>query len=127
MATPRRLVTIQQLLICRIEEEYFGGDSHLVKSVKLTSQLGEELLGAQIADNGKLSRGADVKASETHEVKKQRRRQIVNAEVTKVLEGMHGLGAARTRHTGNDDEVGTKHRRAGLFDNVLLSHETPLY
>ena len=55
----------------------------------------------------------------------QTRRQVVDAKVAHVLEHMHGLRSARSRHSGDDDDIGDALRALRRIHGISLLHVLP--
>ena len=93
-------------------------------AVELAGQLVEELASAHVADDREAPDAAAGQLGEVDELADERRRQVVDAEVAEVLEGVDRLGAARAGHARDDHERGLLAFRR--FDRELLvGHRSP--
>jgi hypothetical protein len=73
--------------------------------VELGQELVEERETPDVAHDGDAPHEAARHARELHELAHERRRQVVDAEVAEVLEGVDRLGPARSGHARDDDDV----------------------
>ena len=87
-------------------------DAALVQLVEQLLEPAEVLAAAHVADDRHLVDLAALAAEEVDQRRGQLRRQVVDAEVAGVLEGVDGLRLARARKAGDDDELqGLGHQR----------------
>ena len=68
---------------------------------------------------------ARIDADEFGKLGDQTRRQVVDAKVAHVLEHMHGLRTARSRHSGDDDDIGDALRALRRIHGISLLHVLP--
>jgi hypothetical protein len=63
---------------------------------------------------------------ELHELPDEGRREVVDAEVAQVFEGVDGLAAAGARHAGDEHQVTSAGPGSGLLNADLVAHGSPL-
>jgi hypothetical protein len=99
------LESIQQRLLVGLEEDHRRLQARVGQLPQHLLQLLEVVAPANIGDHRSAAHAASLVAKELAERADHSRRQVVDAEVTAVLEGRDRLGLARTRVPGDHDEV----------------------
>ena len=68
---------------------------------------------------------ARIDADELGKLGDETRRQIIDAKIAHVLEHVHGLCAARSGHSGDDDDIGDALRALRRIHGISLLHVLP--
>jgi hypothetical protein len=105
MAPPRLLVAVEERLLVGLQEEDAVHDARLVELVDHAGQRRQVLAAPRVGDHG----GAlDLRARVPEQLGQRAdhlRRQVVDAEVARVLEHVHCGGLPGPRQAGDDHEV----------------------
>ena len=118
MATARLLEAMHERAVIGGEEQDAERMTNQFEVVELGGKLPEEVAAANVAHHGDAANPAARKRGKRHELPDQRRRQVVDAEVAEVLEGMDRLAPAGPGHTRDDHELGG--RTAVITDRAAI-------
>ena len=114
MAPAGLLEAVDEHLLRGLQVEQPEGELALLEPAEHLHQPVEELAAAHVADHGGALHLAALVAEQVGQRADHLRRQVVDAEVARVLEAGHRLGLARAREAGDDDEV-AEHRYASTL------------
>src|SRR3954447_27077725 len=105
MPAPRLLEAIEKRLLARLEEYHGRVEARLRELVEGGRQPLEVLAAASVGDDRRPANVAAGMAKQLAERADHPRRQVVDAEVPRVLERRDRLGLSRARVPGDHDEV----------------------
>src|SRR5262245_9274656 len=104
MAAARLLEAIEERLLARLEEEEARRQAGRVDLIEHRAQLLEVVAAADVRDDRGAAHAAALELEQLTEGADHPGRDVVDAEVAAVLERRDGLGLARARVAGDDDE-----------------------
>ena len=105
MATARLLEATDERAVVGGEEQDAERMTNEFEVVELGGKLLEEVAAADVAHDGDAAHAATGKRGERHELSDERGRQVVDAEVAEVLEGVDRLAPAGAGHARDEDEI----------------------
>ena len=115
-------VATNQHLVRSLQEHDVAAHLALFESGDRIEQLVKQSLATQIAGDGKVPTHARIDANELGKLGNQTRRQVINAKIAHILEHVHGLCAARSGHSGDDDDIGDALRALRRIHGISLLH-----
>ena len=118
-------VATNQYLVRSLQEHDVAAHLALFKRGDRIEQLIEQALATQIAGDGEMPAHARIDADELGKLGDQTRRQVIDAKIAHVLEHVHGLRAARSGHSGDDDDIGDALRALRRIHGISLLHVLP--
>ena len=101
----RLLVAREQRLLAGAQEQHAVRDARRVELVEHLGELLEVGAAAQVGDDGRALHLGPRVGEQVGQRADHLRRQVVHAEVARVLEHLHRQGLAGAREAGDDDEV----------------------
>ena len=125
---PGLLEAVEQRLLVGLEEEHRRVEARLLELVEHREQLGEVLAAAHVGDHRGAADAAALVAEQLAERGDHPRRQVVDAEVARVLEGGDRLRLAGARVAGDHEQLDLR-RRTGLAPRAspgrAIAHSPP--
>ena len=118
-------VATDQHLVRSLEKHDVAAHLAILERGDGIEQLIEQALATQVAGDGEMPAHARIDADEFGELGNQTRRQVIDAKIAHVLEHVHGLRAARTGHSGDDDDIGDALRALRRIHGISLLHVLP--
>ena len=125
MAAAVFAITTDQHLVRGLEKHDVTAHLALLECGNGIEQLIEQALAAQVTGDGEMPAHARIDADELGKLGDETRRQVINAKIAHVLEHVHGLCAARSGHSGDDDDIGDALRALRRIHGISLLHVLP--
>ena len=118
-------VATNQHLVRSLQEHDVAAHLALFERGDRIEQLVKQSLATQIAGDSEMPAHARIDADELGKLGDETWRQVIDAKIAHVLEHVHGLRAARSGHSGDDDDIGDALRALRRIHGISLLHVLP--